>query len=125
MFAKVFASNSYLPGLHFAFSYTHAVMKHCRLVRQLCVPEVGSLNCDVFRVHIYVRLLEDVTDVPQYDVDCLRPKTQKATRFLCSTALGVNVALGIVRSRHVYLSIEFTAHSKQESSTSHANRTGS
>lgn len=47
-------------------------------------PEVGSLNCEVFHVHIYVRLLEDVTDVTQYDVDCLQPKTHKATRFLCS-----------------------------------------
>lgn len=88
-------------------------------------PEVGSLNCEVFHVHIYVRLLEDVTDVSQYDADCLQPKTHKATRFLCSTAFGVNVALGILRPRHVFLSIEFTAHSKQENSTSHANRTGS
>lgn len=75
-------------------------------------PEVGSLNCEVFHVHIYVRLLEDVTDVSQYDVDCLQPKTHKATRFLCSTAFGVNVALGILRSRHVYLSTEFIVNKR-------------
>lgn len=40
-------------------------------------PEVGSLNWEVFHVHIYARLLEDVTDVSQYDVDCLQPKTRK------------------------------------------------
>lgn len=37
--AKVFASNSYPTGLHFAFTYTYAVMKHYRLVWQLCVQK--------------------------------------------------------------------------------------